>query len=90
MQYPAVEQEPAFYRRPAHGWTCFHCGETFTSLGAAAVHFGDTPSLPVGCSVDIVEYRRMRRVLHTATLKLLAHGIPLTLDDKEGVDVEHE
>ena len=29
------------YQMPAHGWTCFHCGETFTKEGAARDHFGN-------------------------------------------------
>jgi hypothetical protein len=28
------------YPQPEHGWTCFHCGETFHAVGLAAVHFG--------------------------------------------------
>ena len=37
----------------APGWTCFHCGETFTDWGAARNHFGWTPQdgAPV-CRVD--------------------------------------
>ncbi|MEE8059407.1 MAG: hypothetical protein V3T17_16460 [Pseudomonadales bacterium] len=33
----------ATYKFPAHGWTCFHCGETFTAVGAARDHFGADP-----------------------------------------------
>jgi hypothetical protein len=28
------------YATPPHGWTCFHCGETFTNQYAAGAHFG--------------------------------------------------
>lgn len=28
------------YPHPAHGWTCFHCGETFHASGLAEAHFG--------------------------------------------------
>lgn len=28
------------YPAPAHGWTCFHCGETFTSIAKARDHTG--------------------------------------------------
>lgn len=31
------------YQTPPHGWTCFHCGETFTSIGKAKDHFGEEP-----------------------------------------------
>lgn len=30
------------YTPPAHGWTCFHCGETFKTPGTARLHFGET------------------------------------------------
>jgi hypothetical protein len=31
------------YPHPAHGWTCFHCGETFHAQGKARLHFGEKP-----------------------------------------------
>jgi len=31
---------------PPHGWTCFHCGETYTDYWAARAHFG-TPHMKV-------------------------------------------
>jgi hypothetical protein len=37
------------YEAPAHGWTCFHCGETFRTVGAARDHFGVTPTAQPGC-----------------------------------------
>ena len=51
------------YPMPAHGWTCFWCGETFKTPGAARKHFdpaidGDTTS-PTAClralAADLVE-----------------------------------
>ena len=32
--------EKGTYIPPKDGWTCFHCGETFTTTGAASDHFG--------------------------------------------------
>lgn len=32
------------YTPPEHGWTCFHCGETFKTPGAARLHFGELPA----------------------------------------------
>lgn len=32
------------YTAPEHGWTCFHCGETFKTPDAARLHFGQAPS----------------------------------------------
>lgn len=28
------------YEAPRHGWSCFHCGETFHTQAGAALHFG--------------------------------------------------
>lgn len=42
------------YNRPSHGWTCFHCGETFTTVGGAADHFGPNPFAQPGCLIDKV------------------------------------
>lgn len=35
------------------GWTCFHCGETFTTIGAARDHFGATSLAEPGCLVKV-------------------------------------
>lgn len=35
-------------------WTCFHCGETFTTPGGASDHFGATPEAQTGCLIDRV------------------------------------
>lgn len=32
------------YPSPKHGWTCFHCGETFNIAEQAAGHFGSNVS----------------------------------------------
>lgn len=34
-------------------WTCFHCGETFTTIGSATDHFGDTIEAHPGCQVRV-------------------------------------
>ena len=54
-------------------------------MAKAKSHFGDRPSLPVGCSVDVGEYRRMRIALHRAILKLAKAGLALTRDESEDV-----
>jgi hypothetical protein len=46
--------ESSIYSAPRHGWTCFHCGETFTTPGSAADHFGVTPESTTGCLIDRV------------------------------------
>ncbi|MBN3776972.1 hypothetical protein G3O06_05235 [Burkholderia sp. Ac-20345] len=41
------------YQVPAQGWTCFHCGETFTTVGSARDHFGAVPTAEPGCMVRV-------------------------------------
>lgn len=41
------------YEKPAHGWTCFHCGETFTTVGSARLHFGAEQTAEPGCMVKV-------------------------------------
>jgi hypothetical protein len=41
------------YSAPEHGWTCFHCGETFKTPGAARDHFGVTPNAEPGCLIKV-------------------------------------
>lgn len=43
------------YPRPKHGWTCFHCGETFHTVGAARDHFGHDPMAEPGCRIKVGE-----------------------------------
>lgn len=38
---------------PEHGWTCFHCGETFKTPGGARDHFGATPESQPGCVLKV-------------------------------------
>jgi hypothetical protein len=40
------------YEMPRDGWTCFHCGETFTTWGAARDHFGATPGDKAACLIN--------------------------------------
>lgn len=51
MNAPAHDTYPA----PAHGWTCFHCGETFTQMQRARDHFGRTPDAMPGCVIKAGE-----------------------------------
>lgn len=38
---------------PLEGWVCFHCGELFTTVGAAADHFGTTPDRQPACMIKL-------------------------------------
>ena len=42
---------------PPDGWVCFHCGERFTTVGGAQVHFGRVPSNTPGCLIKAGEAR---------------------------------
>jgi hypothetical protein len=50
---PQPGPTPDTYERPPHGWTCFHCGETFKTTGGAADHFGAKPTATPGCLVRV-------------------------------------
>ena len=39
------------YSAPPDGWVCFHCGERFTTFGAASDHFGERPDDGVACRI---------------------------------------
>lgn len=58
------------YAKPPHGWTCFHCGETFTTHGAARDHFGFDPSCDPGCIIKSGAERGLLRALRKAEAEL--------------------
>ena len=60
------------YPKPPHGWTCFHCGETFTTVGAARNHFGFDPSAEPGCRIKVGAERGLLRALRKAEQELAA------------------
>lgn len=41
------------YEQPVYGWTCFHCGETFTTVGSARDHFGSDPDCEPACLIRV-------------------------------------
>ncbi len=58
------------YPMPAHGWTCFHCGETFTTPGAARDHFGETELEVAGCQIKAGKERGLLMALRKAEREL--------------------
>ena len=54
------------YDKPEHGWTCFHCGVTFTSTNKARDHFGHDVAATPACQVPAEhvagELRRYRYI----------------------------
>lgn len=45
------------YPMPQNGWTCFHCGETFTTWGSAEDHFGETQCSTPACQIKLGDER---------------------------------
>jgi hypothetical protein len=58
------------YQMPAHGWTCFHCGETFKTPGGARDHFGFDPSSEPGCRIKVGAERGLLKALRKAEVDL--------------------
>jgi hypothetical protein len=54
------------YPMPAHGWTCFHCGETFKTPGGAQNHFGGNVNGLAGCQIKVGEERGLLMALRKA------------------------
>jgi hypothetical protein len=52
---PARDTYPA----PPHGWTCFHCGETFMHPNAARLHFGASITDEPKCQISAHRLRAM-------------------------------
>jgi hypothetical protein len=63
MPNRTIETSEATYRQPKHGWTCYHCGETFTTPGSARDHFGATPEAKAGCLIKAGDERGLLMAL---------------------------
>ena len=46
-----LEEWRKTYKKPKEGWTCFHCGDTFTTPGAARIHFGASIEATASCQI---------------------------------------
>lgn len=51
---------------PEHGWTCFHCGETFTQEHEARCHFGDDETSDTACRIVARHERGLLEALRRA------------------------
>lgn len=56
------------YPKPASGWTCFFCGETFTTFGAAQDHFGLNSCDKPACQIKAGEERGLVMALRRAQI----------------------
>jgi hypothetical protein len=77
--------DDAHYAMPAHGWTCFHCGETFTTPGGARDHFGFDPSADPGCRIKLGAERGLLHVLRKAEDEISRLQFALYTEGAEGV-----
>ena len=85
------------YPMPASGWTCFHCGETFFSIGTARDHFGHDPDATPACRLspehvrlELRRYRfletELRAVLdELVDVRALGDGAPFLSHDSDRV-----
>lgn len=78
---PHGKAEPdGIYPMPLHGWTCFHCGETFSiakqgcadaATAAAREHFGPDPRwTPLCVEMNTVPPRKLWRRMRLAEIAL--------------------
>ena len=54
---------PDTYAPPEHGWTCFHCGETFTTENSARLHFGGHKSELAACQIKAADEKGLVKAL---------------------------
>lgn len=63
MSDARTQGEQDTYPAPEHGWTCFHCGETFTHPNAARLHFGASIHDEPKCQISAHRLRAMENEL---------------------------
>jgi hypothetical protein len=71
------------YVIPAHGWTCFFCGDTFKTAGAAGDHFGGNMSETAACRIKFGEEMGLLMDLRRAQEELVIHRAEDTEKDRE-------
>lgn len=54
-QHETERRRERVANEPAHGWTCFHCGETFTNRICARDHFGADETREAACQIKTSE-----------------------------------
>lgn len=74
-----------FYEQPKHGWTCFHCGETFKTPGSARNHFGFDPSFDPACRIKLGAERGLVSALRKSERAALEANEALHAESAEGL-----
>lgn len=79
------------YPVPEHGWTCFHCCESFTTPGDARDHFGGEPGGLTGCEIKAGEERGLLMALRKAEDELARYRAEDSDKDREfhGMRADH-
>jgi hypothetical protein len=67
---PVVPSPELYYKNPPHGWTCFHCGETFKLPGLAKDHFGADPLAEAACLIKAGHERNLVAAIREAEEQL--------------------
>lgn len=65
-----VQHRNETYQKPEDGWTCFHCGDRFTTPGAARDHFGASIAATPACQIKAGAERGLVRALRKAEEEL--------------------
>jgi hypothetical protein len=78
------------YVKPEHGWTCFHCGENFTTPGSARDHFGADPLAEPGCRIRAGEERGLLMALRRAEAELARYRNEDSDKDREFYRMQDE
>lgn len=73
------------YPIPDHGWTCFFCGETFTTIDAARYHFGGDPFDDPACRIKDGQEKNLLLALRRAQDELARYHA----DDSEIIRQMH-
>ncbi len=63
------------YEMPPHGWTCFFCGDTFTTVGAAQDHFGGDLMSAAACQIKAGEEMGLLMALRKAEAELARYRV---------------
>ena len=66
------------YSQPEDGWVCFHCGERFTTFGAARDHFGERPEAKLACQIKVGNERGLIMELRKAEYEIERRHSALT------------
>ena len=70
---------------PAHGWTCFHCGETFTEFREARDHFGYDETSEAACRVKAGAERGLLAALRKAENELADAWLQINSESSDAV-----